>query len=791
MKNKQKIFKYLFYLLTFCFICVFSYAEESYYKILGNKVIYQNDSNLIIAKGEATIEDKSGKKISADEISYDKNKFLIRTKNNSLYTDLEGNKLYADIFEYNVKLKTIDANSNVKYIDSKGNVFKFSSLKFYENLNKGIGKNLVARLIDKSTFEGNFAEFDNNNQILTIGEDKKEGIFNKLKNLFNNKKNYYTPCDLKTEPAELISNSCPDWSFESNKTVHDRVKKRIYHYGSILRIKNFPVFYTPFFFHPDSSAKRESGLLFPTLKNHNNLGQSIKTPYFWAINKNSDLTFSPIYYFEENPIFLAEFRNQGDRSKFYLETSYTKGYKNLLKKDDNNENFNRTSGSRNHIFLNFLGSYENLLFNQNDLEINIQRVSQKNYLNVNEINTSFVKQDINDLKNDFIINSYEDNKRLSLKFGINEKLSIDEKNNKYQYIFPSIQFSNFFNRFDQQINLKSSFESKNIGGDSNQIYQKNYIETSSQPSKFLFDGVFNTFKTAFNNVNLYNQNISNMDENFNGKFYLTGAIETIYPLIKIQDNNEKIITPTIFTKFTSGSMVNANSKNKILNINDINSLNRIDDETIVETGSSIGYSIDFNDIHKNNKNETYLKKEFSIGQIFRTEKNNEMPNNSTLKEKRSGFVGNAEISYDVGIEHNEKNINKINLKYDYVISKNFNQIYKNNIVATYQNNKNTLNVNFYEINTIGNEHSINAQYSRKLTEETSFIVGGKKNLKENFSENNYIGMEYETDCIKLNLNLAKSFYNNEDIKPSNTLSFSLILKPFGTATSQNLSSFFN
>ena len=47
------------------------------------------------------------------------------------------------------------------------------------------------------------------------------------------------------------------------------------------------------------------------------------------------------------------------------------------------------------------------------------------------------------------------------------------------------------------------------------------------------------------------------------------------------------------------------------------------------------------------------------------------------------------------------------------------------------------------------------------------------------------------DCIKIALNLAKTFYEYEDLKPSNNFTLSLMLKPFGSPIAPDLSSFLN
>ena len=54
--------------------------------------------------------------------------------------------------------------------------------------------------------------------------------------------------------------------------------------------------------------KRKSGFLPPVIKTIENLGRTIKTPYFLAISKNKDMTITPIYYFDENHIYNTSYR---------------------------------------------------------------------------------------------------------------------------------------------------------------------------------------------------------------------------------------------------------------------------------------------------------------------------------------------------------------------------------------------------------------------------------------------------------------------------------------------------
>ena len=439
MKNKITFFKTaLIIFFVFFYNLKNIYAETSLYEIQGEKITYTD--NLIVADGDARAKDQSGKEIFAKKIIYNKKDANIKTEGKSIYVDNKGNKLYADNFYYDIKLQIIDAKKNVKYLDKIGNVLNFTSLKYYETEEKGLGQNLKAKLTDKSSMEGLEAEFDN-----------KLGTITLLK------KNSYTACENKESSSKTISEICPDWSFNTGKTTHDKNEKMVYHRNALIKIKNIPVFYTPYFSHPDPSVKRKSGFLPPSVKNFTDLGQTVKAPYFLAIDENKDLTFTPIYYFDENSIFLSEYRQENKKSIFYIDSSYTQGYKDLNKKDKDGNSLQRTGGSRHHLLFNFLGSYEDLLFSQNDLEINIQIISQKNYLQVNQINTDHVKQDVTSLNNSVLLNSYKGSQRVKIESNIYENINIENTSEKYQYTLPSIEYTDYFRKFNQFVNISTSF----------------------------------------------------------------------------------------------------------------------------------------------------------------------------------------------------------------------------------------------------------------------------------------------------------------------------------------------
>ena len=772
-----------FFLLVFASTIFFSNIvfadEESKYQLQSKKIQYIDKNNTIIAEGDAEGKDQYGKEIFSDKIIYYKSKSQIQTFKNSKYKDLKGNTIFADNFFYDLKLKKIIASGNVIYTEKNQNKFNFTKFTFFETAEKGIGENAKGYLSDKSSVEGDLIEINNKSGITVIKPNIK------------NNKNYYTTCENKKNSSNSIKERCPDWSIVTSETKHDKKNKKVYHKNAFINLKNIPVFYTPYFSHPDPTVKRETGFLTPSIKNFDNLGNTLRTPYFWAINNDTDITFTPIFYNEENSLLLTELRKQNHNSKLHIDTSYNEGYKKLNKKSKSGETLERTDGSRNHFFLTFNGNYDDLIFNNNEVELNFQRVSQKNYLKVHQINTELVKQDISSLQNNIILNSYENNKRIKLASYVYENLDDDNPNTKYSYKVPSLEFSDLFYLYNQNMNLNNSFEATNNQGDSKQILQTNVIQTVSEQKILKNLGLSNIFKTKFSNINTYNDNIDNAKENLNNDLFGTIGIESSIPLAKITKTTEEIITPKIFTKFTSGSMQNSSDTIKILDYSDVYSIDRMSSITNPETGASLGYGFEYDYNVKNSNSQKYLQGNIAIGQILKNKDIKEMPSSSSLNKKQSDFVGNLNfylnkaLYEEVSIESD--NNHNLSFNYEYILAKNLNKILKNAINLNYAYGSNSFTTNFYELNEIGSTHYINFNYNKKFVNNYNFKTGLRKNLDKNYTESNYIEVNYDSDCLKIGLSLAKTFYENADFKADNNLSLFVMLKPFGQPIAPDLS----
>ena len=140
--------------------------------------------------------------------------------------------------------------------DQMNNTFFLDELNAGENFNEISGKSVKVRIHDGSRIVG--SKFDKKNEISIIENAE------------------YTPCK---EENYLIKN-CPGWKLKSKKIYHNKESKTIHYDHAQIQLFNLPVFYLPYFSHPDPSVKKRSGFLMPTIQTDNQLGETFSIPIF-------------------------------------------------------------------------------------------------------------------------------------------------------------------------------------------------------------------------------------------------------------------------------------------------------------------------------------------------------------------------------------------------------------------------------------------------------------------------------------------------------------------------------
>ena len=223
---------------------------------------------IFFIKGLILANPKKDTYINTSNITYNEKENIVELK--------QSTKI--NIENTNIQIDKGLINYNTDEIEVFGNFYLFQDLNILS------GKNLKGDTEFKK-FKADEISFIYNDD-LKIDSDLVEKKDNSL--IFYN--NFLTPCEL-----EGFFN-CPTWSLRIDKTEYDIEKDKFTHYDTFLQIADYKLFYLPYFSHYGSEAPRQKGFLTPSIEFTVGENTSLKTPYYYPIRSNMDLTFTPTIF---------------------------------------------------------------------------------------------------------------------------------------------------------------------------------------------------------------------------------------------------------------------------------------------------------------------------------------------------------------------------------------------------------------------------------------------------------------------------------------------------------------
>jgi LPS-assembly protein len=208
---------------------------------------------------------------SADEVQYDEDLGLVVAKGNVEIS--QGDQiLLADTVTYNQRTDTVTASGHVSLLQPSGDIVFADFVELTNNMRDGFIRDLRMLMVDRSRLAGNTARRVNGNRV-----EIRRGV--------------YTSC----EPCAKDPNAPPLWQIKGEEIISDKELEIVEYRDAVMEIDGWPVFYTPYFSHPDPSVKRRSGFLAPSFGNSPSNGLHVKIPYYWDIDADKDATFEPIF----------------------------------------------------------------------------------------------------------------------------------------------------------------------------------------------------------------------------------------------------------------------------------------------------------------------------------------------------------------------------------------------------------------------------------------------------------------------------------------------------------------
>ncbi len=703
----------------------------------SNLVKYKESTEIIYSEGKTKINIENKYNIVSENVNFDRtlkrifadSETLIEDNQNNFYILKKGFVL--DLISENLKAKKsiiIDNNSN-KYI--------------FENLFIDLKKNEIAGKELKVEFEKSYFGNKNNDPTLKgrssyLNEDELKVY-----------KAVFSTCNIENK-------KCRGWEVNSDEFKHDKVNQIFEYKNSWLKLFDYKIFYTPYFNHPDPSVKRKSGFLTPSYSSSESLGFSLNVPYFKVLSNDKDITFNPKYYADKSFLLQNEYRQALKNSSIISDFSFLFG----------------EAGTKGHLFYNQIGKLKDNL----NFEINLQSVEGDNYLKNHKLaDASSLIEDDSVLISNLDLNWDFGISKLSTSLKIFEDLS-KNYSDRYQYVFPDFSFS-------RNIKLPESYRGKftfNSYG-YNKFYDTNVSEAVIT-NDFLFEsnefisknGVATNYNVFLKNPTSYAENSTNFKDNEDYNLYGTIKLDTSLPMQKRVDLYTHYLKPVVSLRYSPNGNNDISSKDILLNYDNVFSLDRIGTSNQVEGGEALSLGLEF----KRNLNGSDIF-DFKIANVLKLKENLKLPTKSKLNKTRSDIFGS--IKYNIN--------DNLNLGYDFSYDRDLKYSNLEGLLTEFKLNNIYTDFYYYTTdNDLGRNETIKNNTIINLNNESSIKFSTTKDLIENFTEfYNYI-YTYETDCISLNLNYNKSYYQDGNLKPDESLSFLIKIIPFTELGVNNLGS---
>ncbi len=741
-------------------------------EITSNYAEYKKKTGLLVLKDNVEVVDQNNNILRTNHAEFDDNKKILKSfgpteiittekykivgeniilndiskdvssDSKSIITDNDNNQIFLENFQYNTNNNIFKSIGFIKVRDIKNNEYEFSQIYIDTKKKEILGTDIKSYFKDESlkTNSNNKPRiFANTLQIKEGNKTFKKGVF--------------TTCDYRD------GKKCPPWTIQASQMIHNERTKTIYYNNAVIKIYNIPIFFTPRLAHPDPSVKRRSGFLPPKLSDSKNLGAGISLPFFWAVNKDKNLTLTSELFVNEHPLISSEYQQAFANSNLYIDTGYTKGYKR--------SNNAKASGDKSHFFTKYIKNFKGRNASENSLSIETQTVSNDKYLKLYKINSNLVDYNSDVLKNTVNFNHENDSIFLGMNANIFETLNEDYID-KYEYVLPEITLDKNLFRDEKLgiLDLQTNYKIHNYDKNKYTNFLVNDFNWGLNEHSY-GSGLQGKILGHFRNINYETKNVDLYKKDYTTEIY--GAIGYLANFNLEKKINETMykLKPKMFFRYAPGSMRKETSSAKLSPDSAFN-IDRLNNIQNFEAGVSSTFGFDY-EVKKNNSNFN-----FSVAQVLNQKENKKMASKSSMDEKLSDLVGSSKYKIN----------DKIELTHNFSLDQNYNDINSNEIGTAL--NFNPLKINFdylQESKHIGDKEYISSKLEYSLDENGLFAFEAKRNLITQSAEFYNLSYEYMNDCLRAGLVYRREFYKDSELEPEDSLMFKITLIPFGNVNS--------
>ncbi len=668
---------------------------------------------------------------TSDEVIHDKELGVIKASGN---VEIFNNKqvLLADRISYNQRQDMVTASGNVSLLDSAGHVLFAEYMELSGNFKTAFIQNIKIRLSD-------------NARIVASNAERYDGNSTEMKNAV------YSPCTT----CASMPDQPPLWQLKAKKIIHNQKQQELEYYDVWMELVGLPLFYTPYFWHPDPTVKRRSGFLAPSTGGTTYLGTTVTTPYFYAISPSRDLTISPTV---------------ATRERFLVSGVYRDRYTNGAIDFGGSLAYNSNNKIRGHI-------KSDVRFDLDDewrLGLDVNRSTDDTYLRSYGIPTSRV------LTTKAYTEGFSQRNYLAAEAYSFQGTAIEDDRDQSPLVLPVVTFNH-------QSEIGRLGSSNNFNASSIMLTRKNGNNTR----RISVDGGWHlpligrrgdiTKVSVTARGDLYQVRNLTLDKRkgkysgFSSRFRPQIKVGWRFPLARQHGKISQTLEPiasTIISPYGGNFAKIPNEDSISMEFDDTNlfSDNVFTGRDRVEGGPRIKYGLKWGLIGSKGGYTTAF-----LGQRYRPKDDNTFVEGSGLEGLLSDFVGRVNVSPG----------NHLNLGYRTRLDKDNFSFKRNELQLTVGPPALKLGLDyiFFESQSdtdFSGREEVSSNISAKLNRfwytsiATRYDLAGDGDLR-----NLGVNLTYDCECFKITTSFTRQFYKDRDVRPGDTILVKFNFKTLG------------
>lgn len=709
----------------------------------GNPPATQDDATPPEAEQDGEI------RFSADEMQHDRDLDIVTARGN-VKIQHEERILTADVIVYNRRENFVTASGSVTLLEPTGEVLFAEFMELSGDLRDGIIADLRAILKDGSLIAASGGRRTKNNIL-----DLRNAV--------------YTACRL----CEDDSDRQPLWQVKAVRVIHDKQRQTIEYRDAWLEIAGIPVLYTPYLSHPDPTVKRKSGFLTPSFGSSTVTGSFLTTPYFFNIAPNSDVTLNPSFTANEGVIMAGEFRHKFVEGELEVRGSIKD---NTASSKQAYASENGIAGIRGHIAAEGRFDYDDTW----RWGFDVNRQSDQAYMTrYGYASDNTLPEVTNALATTGYVEGFRGRNYFSANGTVFQTTLTGQEDSSVPLILPLVDF-NHVSEPDSYggystLDVNALALTRTTGSDTRRLsIRGSWNLPYTAPAGDVYTLSTKMIGDIYNTSNLSTTGQSKASS-FAYRLVPQIALDWRYPFVSGKgDDVYQMFEPiaSIVVSPYGGNPANIpNEDSENLEFDDTNlfSDNRFTGLDRVEGGPRINYGFKWGVFGKSGGSTSLL-----LGQSYRYKTDDSFAVGSGLEDNFSDIVGRIHISPNSMLDaYYRTRLDPSNLQ------PRRNEVSLAAGVPALRLNANYVFFDRQQGSEFGGREEISGSLSSQFSETWRSNIRATRDLVDNDLRSMALSLTYEDECLLFSSVLNRTFFQNQELHPENSIVFRILFKTLG------------